>query len=270
MPEPPSIPEAVRLAYSEAGSGDPLVLLHGLGSSQRDWQLQVPALAPHYRLILADLRGHGLSPRPPGPYRMRQFAADVAQLLARLQAWPAHVLGLSLGGAVALQLAVDHPGLVRSLILVNTLPRFITTTWRLRLTGLRRLLGTYLFGMDKLAADVAATLFPQDEQQPLRQEARARLAANDPAAYRSCLWALARYDVTPELHRITCPVLVVAGARDATLSLVARRRLAQQLPNARLQVVIDSGHATPIDQASQFNDLVIGFLRSPDHPAHGE
>ena len=134
-----SLLDTVDLAHSEAGSGLPLVLLHGLGSSQRDWELQVPSFSQGYRLIIPDLRGHGESPKPREAYRMDLLAADVALLLMRLKARPAHVVGLSLGGAVAQQLAIDYPELLRSLVLVNTLPRFVSSGRRLQLLGLRRL-----------------------------------------------------------------------------------------------------------------------------------
>ncbi|MCS6844579.1 MAG: alpha/beta hydrolase [Caldilineales bacterium] len=252
--------EPIELAYSEIGSGPPLVLLHGLGGGQDNWQLQVPALAPRYRLILPDLRGHGRSPKPKGPYRMEQMAADVAKLLRRLEAWPAHVLGLSLGGAVALQLALDEPRLVRSLVLVNTLPKFATADWRQRMLGVRRFVAAYVLGMDRIAEQVAGRLFPKPEQGLLRAEAAAHLARNDLAAYRASLWAVARFDVTPRLSKIACPALVIAGDQDTTLPLEPKRRLAEQIPGARLLVVPNSGHATPLDQPEAFNAAVLGFL----------
>lgn len=254
--------DTVDLAYSVAGDGPPVVLLHGLGGCQDNWELQLPAFTPHFRVIAPDLRGHGQSPKPKGPYRMAQLAADVAMLLMRLQTGPARVLGLSLGGAVAQQLAIDEPQLVRSLVLVNTLPRFVSHDWRQRLLGLRRFLAAYFAGMDKVADDVARRLFPLVEQTPLRLEAAARLALNDPAAYRATLWAVARFDVTFLLDLITCPTLVVAGEQDTTLPLEPKRQLAEHLPNARFLVIANSGHATPIDQPEVFNTAVLEFWQS--------
>jgi pimeloyl-ACP methyl ester carboxylesterase len=270
----PTVPhdllDTVDLAYTEYGAtGRPLVLLHGLGGSQDDWPLQLPFFSPRYRVICVDLRGHGRSPKPPGLYRMSQFAADLALLLMRLEAHPAHVLGLSLGGAVAQQLAVDHPDLVRSLVLVNTLARFLTTQWRQRLLGARRFLSTYLRGIDAVADDIAVRLFPMVDQAELRAMARTRLASNDPAAYRASLWAVARFDVTFLLDLIDCPVLVVAGDRDATLPLEPKRQLADRLPNARFQLIENSAHATPIDQPGVFNDLVLDFLKDVDRTLDG-
>jgi pimeloyl-ACP methyl ester carboxylesterase len=252
----------VDLAYTVTGSGQPLVLLHGLGGCQDNWELQVPAFAPFYRVITVDLRGHGQSPKPKGPYRMSQLAADLALLLMRLGARPAHVLGLSLGGAVAQQLAIDEPDLVRSLILVNTLPHFVSKEWRQRLMGVRRFAAAYLGDMEKIADDVAGRLFPALEQTPLRLEAATRLALNDPAAYRATLWAVARFDVTRLLDLITCPTLVVAGEQATTLPLAPKRALAERLPHGQFLLIPNSAHATPIDQPEVFNAAVLEFLRT--------
>lgn len=250
----------IDLAYAEAGQGDPLVLIHGLGGSRRDWELQWPALTPHFRMVTPDLRGHGVSPRPPGPYRIGLFAADVAMLMRRIEARPAHVVGLSLGGAVAQQLALDAPELVRSLVLVNTAASFVSDGWRRRLMGVQRFAATYFRGMDKVAADVAQRLFPHEEQAPLRNEATARLSVNAPSAYRNSLMAIARFNAIDQLSSITCPTLVISGDTDYAVPMSVKERLAGGLPNSRLVVIPHSGHATPMDQPEAFNKLVLEFL----------
>jgi 3-oxoadipate enol-lactonase len=250
----------VDLAYGEAGQGPPLVLLHGLGSSRNDWLLQLLAFVPRYRTVAVDLRGHGSSPKPPGPYGIPLLATDVARLLTRIEARPAHVLGLSLGGAVTLQLALDFPHLVRSLILVNTAAHFISTDWRQRLMGVRRFASVYLSSMDQVAAGVAVRLFPQPGQAALRQETRERIGANDRRAYRAALWTVARFDVRDRLGEIRCPTLVVAGDEDTTVPLAAKRLLAERIPGSRLEIIAASGHATPLDQPETFNRAILRFL----------
>ncbi len=252
--------DTIDLACGEAGHGPPLVLLHGLGSSRNDWLLQLPAVITRYRTIAVDLRGHGLSPKPAGPYRIEQMAADVAQLLVRLDAHPAHVLGISLGGAVALQVALDFPHLARSLLLVNTAARLVSDQWRQRLMGLRRVAGVYLYGMDRVAEGVALRLFPRPEQAALRRETAQRLASNDLQAYRATLWAVARFDVRARLGEIDCPTLVVAGDQDNTVPLAAKRLLAERIPHSRLEIIANSGHATPVDQPEAFNRAALRFL----------
>jgi 3-oxoadipate enol-lactonase len=250
----------VDLAYGEAGQGHPLVLLHGLGSSRNDWLMQLSAFIPRFRTIAVDLRGHGGSPKPPGPYHLAQFAADVAQLLRRIDAYPAHILGISLGGAVAQQVALDYPELVRSLVLVNTAARFVSESWQQRIMGVRRLASVYLVGMDRVAEAVAGRLFPEPEQAQLRRETAERISRNDPAAYRAALWAIARFDVRKRLGEIACPTLIVAGDADTTVPLASKRLLAERIPGSRLEIIADSGHATPVDQPEAFNRAVVRFL----------
>lgn len=260
MEDPTDLLNTIDLAYAEAGQGDPLLLIHGLGGSRADWELQTPVMTPYFRVVTPDLRGHGLSAKPAGPYRIGLMAADVAALLRRIEARPAHVVGLSLGGAVAQQLTLDAPELVRSLVLVNTAARFMSAGWRKRLMGVRRFAATYLGGMQAVAEDVAQQLFPRLEQAALRSEAVQRLTANDPRAYRDSLLAVARFNAEEGLAAIGCPTLVVSGDHDYVVPTAAKKRLAEQIPHSRLVVIPHSGHATPMDQPEAFNELVLEFL----------
>src|SRR5688572_14793964 len=120
--------DGVRLYYQTAGSGPPLLLLHGLGSSSRDWEHQIPDFAAHFQVIAPDFRGHGGSSRSEGGYSVERFAADTWSLLEQLGVGPVAVLGYSMGGAVAMQMALERRGAITHLILSNTLPSFRTDT----------------------------------------------------------------------------------------------------------------------------------------------
>src|SRR5947207_2466572 len=109
----------VDLYYEVHGSGEPVLLIHGLGSSTRDWAPQVPALSQRFQVIAFDVRGHGRSAKPKQRYSVKLFAADTAALIRTLDIAPAHVIGISMGGMIAFQLAVEAPQLVRSLVIVN-------------------------------------------------------------------------------------------------------------------------------------------------------
>jgi len=110
----------ITLHYLDEGLGEPLVLLHGLGSCGEDWVLQTQFFAPRFRVIAPDLRGQGRSSKPPGHYSIAQLATDVTALLGALSIDSAHLVGLSLGGLVAQQIAIDTPRRARSLTLTNT------------------------------------------------------------------------------------------------------------------------------------------------------
>ena len=252
----------IRMRYEEWGEGKAtLLLLHGLGSCADDWLLQLPAFGPHFRCVPVDLRGHGLSDKPMGSYSVPLFAADVAALMASLNAWHAHVLGLSLGGLVAQQLAVAQPEAVRSLTLINTFPglwpppaAMLLTLWSRRKELMRR------SDMAQTGRRIAHELFPLPGQELLRAQAEERLAANDPEAYRRAMWAVAGFRPGRSLRRVTCPTLIVACDRDAVVPMAYKERLRHLAPHARFVVIADSGHASNIDQPHAVNQAVLAFL----------
>src|SRR5215213_5360474 len=101
----------IDVFYEKRGQGDPVLLVHGLGSSTEDWEAQVDALAHEFTVITYDVRGHGRTAKPATSYSVAQFAADAAALVCALGLGPVHVVGLSMGGMIAFQLAADHPDL---------------------------------------------------------------------------------------------------------------------------------------------------------------
>jgi len=252
----------VTLHVEERGTPDgaALLLLHGLGSCSEDWAFQLPRFETRYRVILVDLPGHGRSPLSRGRVSVEGLAEAVQGVLAARAAPPVHALGLSLGGCVALALALRAPARVRSLILVNAFAR-------LRPAGLRgagrlavRLGLLAAAPMTAVASHVARGLFPRPEQRDLYLAAVARLSRTPRAAYLSGVRALARFDARARLAAVACPTLIVAGAADATVPLALQEALARGVPGARLAVVAGSGHATPHDRPEEFTRLVMDFL----------
>ena len=252
----------IRLRYETWGDGPPLVMLHGLGSCADDWVFQLPDLGRHFRCLPLDLRGHGLSDKPPGPYSMALFAADVAALLTALQIGPAHVLGLSLGGMVAQQLALVQPDLVRSLVLINTMPGPWPPTRDMLGAGWRRLsaLAARSGDMSVTAAQVARNLFPQEDQRMLYNHTVRRMAANDPRAYRHSLRAIMRFWPGRALRRVACPALILAGTLDTVAPMVYKERLRRLLPQARFVTIANSRHASNLDQPDVVNQAILDFL----------
>lgn len=247
---------------SQVPNSAPVVLLlHGLGSSTLDWADQLPALTPIYKVLLIDLRGHGKSEKPAGPYSIKQMAYDVAKLTASLNLVNLHVVGLSMGAQVALQLALDYPSVVASVTAVNSpanmIPQRLQDKWAVLL---RKLLVT-LLGMRRLGHIIAGKLLPGEEFTQRRQLFAERWAANDPAAYSASFNAIIEWDITPSLSLINRPLLVVA-ARDDYTPMQWKEQLAEGVPGARLIIVEDSRHATPVERPSAFNCLLLEFLES--------
>ena len=249
----------IEIFFDVHGEGEPLVMLHGLGASSQDWEHQVPAFAARYRVMTPDLRGFGRSAKPRGPYSIAQYSADVRALLSALGLARCHLLGLSMGGAIAFQIALDDPGRLASLIIVNSSPSFELSSWRRRLMAWTRLLLPHLFGMRGLSHHVVAGLFPKPEQHELRARLIARGSTNDRDAYIAALHALKGWTVEPRLSEITIPTLVISADSDYT-PVSEKEHYVARMPNARLRVISDSRHASHWDQPERFNREVLGFL----------
>jgi pimeloyl-ACP methyl ester carboxylesterase len=250
----------VDLYYETAGQGPPILFVPGLGSSSRDWELQVACFSKHYQVVTFDVRGHGRSDKPPGPYSIPLFAADTAALIKALHIAPAHVVGLSLGGMIAFQLAVTTPELVRSLVIVNSGPEFLLQGLKARLGGLQRLLIVRLLGMRKMGEVLSKRLLPKPEHAPLREIFVERWAENDKRAYLDAMRAVLGWSVSDRLGTIRCPTLVIAADEDYT-PVSFKEAYVAQIPQAELVVIADARHATPVERPEAFNDALLAFLR---------
>ena len=253
----------IQVHYEIAGAGPPLLLIHGLGSSTRDWEFQVPALASQFQVITADLRGHGHSSKPRGRYRISQFADDMAALLRALDTAPAHIIGLSLGGMVALELALRAPNLVRSLMIINSGPEAPAQTLRERLglvgVYLRRVATVRLRGMRALGEALAGQLLPEPGQAALRRTFVERWAENDRRAYLAALGAIGGWSARQRLPALRCPTLVVSADTDYT-PVDYKAAYCAMIPYGELAVIAGSRHLTPIDQPDDLNATILRFL----------
>ncbi len=247
------------LYYEDVGEGPPLVLLHGLGSSGQDWEFQVPNFRDRFRVVTPDLRGHGRSAKPPGPYPIPLLAADVARFLGALELAPAHVVGVSMGGMIGLQLAADVPEAVRSLVAVNTMPEVFVRTLRQRWMLWQRLAIVRLFGMRVWARFLAPRFFPGDEHAELRRAFVERWSAADRHGFLAALRGFVGWSVADRLGEIEAPTLVVAAEHDYT-SVESKREWAARIPRAELVVVPDSRHALPAERPGELNRLMEEFL----------
>ncbi len=256
--------EGTSVHFEEANpTGDPpVVLLHGLGSSGASWQMQMePLAALGFRVVAPDIPGFGWSPWPGGKVTIPRFAALMAQFMRGTGAVPAHVMGISMGGTIALQLALDFPDLVRSLVLVNTFARLRPRTVREWLYFLGRMFMVRFVSMEKQADMVVRHLFPRPEQEEIRATLKRQILQADPKVYRAAMNALFRFDVRHRLTEIRVPTLVVTGAADTTVAPAVQEELARGIPNARHVVIPDAGHAVIVDSPDAFNETVTAFYR---------
>jgi pimeloyl-ACP methyl ester carboxylesterase len=194
---------------------------------------------------------------------MQDLAADAAAVIRALDAAPCHVVGLSLGGMVGFQLALDEPQLVRSLVVVNSGPEVVPRTAKEHLAILVRRVLSRVLPLRWLGAMFSRRLFPHEEQHALRAAFVTRFAENHKPSYLRTVSTILGWSVAARLESVRQPVLVVSGDRDYTTA--ARKRLyVDRIRGATMEVVRDSGHATPLDQPAEFNRLVLDFLRRVD------
>ena len=252
--------DGVELYCEIAGEGEPVLLIHGLGSCGEDWAPQIAHFRRSHKVVSIDLRGHGRSSKPRDAYSIERFARDTAAVLDALKTGPAHVVGISLGGMVAFQLAVAAPQLVRSLIIVNSGPEVPAQTFKQRLPLYIRLLFIYTLGLPKMAKMIAKKLFLEPGQADLRNGFIDRLTSNEKRCYVASLRAIfAGWGVADRLGDIRCPVLFIAADQDYT-PVALKQAYVDRLPDARMVVVPNSRHALPMEKPDAFNRALADFL----------
>ena len=251
-----------QVHVEEHGDGEPLLLLQGLGQAGWVWRDQVPVFAERWRTIVLDTRGTGRSPVPSEPYGIRDLAEDAARILGDRTA---HVVGFSMGGYVALTLALARPELVSSLVLAATgaggpdrVPRpehvrgAFAEAWGLPLEEFGRRTMPYTFSpgwcegnLERFEEILAGRM-----AEPTPYET---IAAHTAACY-------AFYAEAIPVERIDVPALVVHGDADLIVPVENGRRLAARLPRGRLAELPGRGHNLMLEDPETFNRLVLEFL----------
>ena len=250
------------IAYEMAGDGDPLLMIMGFLSDSRMWVLQTPAFAPHFKVITFDNRGVGMSSVPPGPYSMEQMAADAIAVMDDAGIERAHVLGISMGGAIAQHVALKAPERIRSLVLAATWCH--PNLWLDRLGNIGQQvasLGHQAFGQSVLLwlftprlvihqPDVVNTI----EQMMLAFEPPAEAFLNQMAAVRG-------HDTRELLRQIEAPTLVLGARRDFMVPPELAEVVAESIPGSRFEM-LDGGHAFSAENAQEFNRVILEFLQA--------
>ncbi len=247
------------LEINPAG-GPTVVLLHGLGATGDSWQLQFPALeAGGYRVLAPDMRGFGHSGYP-GKMSVAAMAADVASLLEAQTHAPVHMVGISMGGTVAQQLALDAPQRIERLVLVNTFAKLRPNKPGAWLYFAWRMILVHGLGLEVQAKAVSKRLFPHPHQAGLRTQLQQQIQLANPRAYRATMRALALFNIANRLDEIHHPTLIITGEEDTTVLPPNQQLLVDSIPNARQIVIHDGGHGVSVDSATAFNTALLGFL----------
>jgi len=255
---------ALELWVERRGEGPEVLLIAGLGDPAEAWQYQLDGLADRYRLTAFDNRGVGRTPPPDEPLSPASMAGDVAALLHALDVPAAHVAGFSMGSAIAQELALRHPELVRSLVLVGTYAR-PDALFRAKLDLWRWLpeaapserafyeaFFTWVYTPRAHADGTVAQLVEEALAYPHPQSLEGFQAQVD-----ACL----RHDTADRLTQIVAPTLVLAGELDAILPPRFGRFVAEQIPNARIEVMPGEAHQPFQEIPEEFNARVDAFWR---------
>ncbi len=243
----------------------PVVFIHGLGGDHGMWLYQVPAFCSRFAAITVDLRGHGQSTRPTTDFGIEDMAADVVRLLRALGVERAHLVGLSLGGMVAQQFALDYPLATASLVLADTLcgaPAGFESVMRDALRFIEE------NSMAAVAAARITNAFSDAVDPSMRGYLIDRVAQNDKAAYVRAARGGFSFSVGDRLAEITAPTLVVIGDEDRVTPPVLSEDIAARIPGARLVRIAGAGHISNIERPEEFNRVVLEFLNAVECGAY--
>ena len=255
---------AIDLSYDEHGPPDApaVVLLHGFPLDRSMWDDQVGALAARFRTLVPDLRGHGRSEAPPGPYTMADHVADLARLLDRLGIERAALVGLSMGGYVTSNFLAAHPDRAWAAVLVDTRAEGDTEQTKANREVQAREVASV--GMGPFVEAGIPRMFARKtlaERPDLVERYRRMVGPARPPAVVAALQGLAaRPDVTPALRAVRCPTLVVVGSEDVVTPPADARVIAEAVPGAQLEIIEGVGHLANMEAPERFNRVLLDFL----------
>jgi 3-oxoadipate enol-lactonase len=255
----------VDLAYDlRGGAGAALVMIHGAQGDQSMFDNFAPGFARDYRLLTFDQRGSGLSEKPHGDYSIAQLADDTAALMDHVGFATAHIVGVSMGGMIALEFALRHPRRVRGLVLGCTAPGGPKAI-RIGGEAFAAAYSSKPMPSEERGRALAEAAFTRDyierhpEIIPAMIEAR-RQRPLDPAALEGRLKAAMLHDVFDRLDQIACPTLVITGKDDALISWENSQLLANRIDNAQLVLLEPAGHCFWIEQSDESYSAIARFL----------
>jgi len=256
----------IEVAWFEVGRGEPLILIHGLADDHRAWRRALPALVLRHRVLMYDLRGHGGTSLGRPEDTLAQLGADLASLMDATGVDGAHVAGFSLGGTIAMRMAIDHPARVRGLVLVATssrVGRAAADWYQQRVDMVKRDDPQLPATLERDAADVYAESASELPDGLLIR----RQSTADPHGYGNACAAMAALNATPldpELSRISAPTLIVASDLDRHCPPKAAEIIAAGIKGSRLEIIPGAGHPIPVEKPRELAASVNSFLAEID------
>jgi 3-oxoadipate enol-lactonase len=245
------------------GTGEAVLLVHAIGCDHRMWDALAAELAPRFRVVRMDVRGHGRSEVTPRPYSLGQLADDARGVLDARGIDKAHWVGLSMGGMIGQAFAIGHAGRLGRLVLANTTSSYGAegaAMWEARAKAVAE-------GGMAAITDLAMTRYFSEEFRAAQPDAvdavKRRFLATAPQGYIGCCDAIRDLDFTRSLAKIRARTLVIAGEKDAGTPVAMSETIASNIPGARLAVIPGAAHLSAVENPATFNALARGFLEAP-------
>jgi len=258
--------QGIELYYEVHGAGSPLVLIRGLGSNADHWYCQTPAFSPCYSVVTFDNRGIGRSEKPDVPYTISIMAGDTVGLMDAIGISRAHILGISMGGIIAQEIALKYPQRVHGLILACTHcggGRTVRPSEEIA----RVFIEYILTGSEEAAQDIPKCLFTERtlREAPEVIKRYQEISSRFPPAPDTMIrqWeGIQGHDTWEDLSHVQAPTLVLSGSDDVLVPPENSKILAERIPNAQFQVIEGGGHQFLVEQADVFNRAVLEFLEA--------
>lgn len=255
----------IRIHYQVAGKGTPLVMIMGWGGDHTVWGFQLPAFSREFRCVVFDNRGSGQTDQPDIRYTIRMMADDTVGLMDALGIDWAHILGVSMGGMIAQEIALNYPNRVRSLQLHCTLAR--PDAYLAAVTSMLLRAKTTFAWEEFVRAFLTWMLTPKTYlERPEFVEMLVKASVENP--YPASVTGLTRqteaclaHNTLDRLHQIQCPTLITVGTEDIFVPLRFSRLLHERITGSELVVIPESGHGHFWEQPATFNDACLHFLR---------
>ncbi|NDJ35632.1 MAG: alpha/beta hydrolase [Chloroflexi bacterium] len=255
---------APHIAVDVEGSGPLVVFIHGIGGNRTNWVDQLPVFAEHFTAVAMDLRGYGDSDDYQGSLHFPDFSEDVLKVIDHFGVAQAHLVGLSMGGRVALDFFGHYPERLASMVLADTtgglrgptspaqVREFLQTRQRPLLEGKTP---------EDIAPDVTNVLVGPSTTPETRARIERSIAALHTQSYLKTLEAAVWYEGYPDYTTITIPTLLIVGEEDTVAKPDVMERIASYIPGARLERIAKASHMSNLDQPEAFNRLVLDFLK---------
>lgn len=252
----------INVECSGNENGPVVMMAHSLGCNLHMWDPQMSVLEPDYRIVRLDMRGHGLSDVPAGPYTLDELADDVIAVMDSQNIEKAHWVGLSVGGMIGQSLLIRYPQRFLSGVLADSAsaqPDAAGPIWDARIKAVET---------NGLSSIVDATMERWFTAAGLKSDnpgvaaVRAQLAATNDAGYVACCHAIMKLNYIDQLSNINVPVSLIVGAEDPATPVAGSEAMHAKLPNSQLSILDNASHISNVEQVEAFNNVLIPFLKS--------